>query len=210
MKNHPFGWFFFNRLKGVIFLTKITTTGKVFTEKQLLEMLDKGARVTVTAVAEKTKQVMKEYTQRNLYNVAKLTSTSAPPGLYYNRSRYLYGSIDRDRTEADGDVWYNDVGFQEYLLEEQAEPPEFRVTKKGELSMIKFGRYTNLYGNSVVDEMLDEGWIEEGTTGGKAPRKGAHIVKDTKEFLDNYFSTNGIQADLQQNYGHGVTITRER
>lgn len=192
------------------FMTKITTTGRVFTEKQLTDLLKKGARGTVTTVAQKAASTLKKYTQKNLYDVPKLTNTSAFSGEYYHRSRYLLGSIETDRTEAEDDMFFNEVGFSEERLREHAEPPSYRETKKGTFKVSAFGRYTDLWGDFVGDDMLDMEWLEEGTEGGKAPRKGAHMIADTLNFLDDYFSSNGIIADMEQNFGRGITITRER
>lgn len=191
-------------------MTKITTTGKVFTEKQLMSLLEKGAKGTVTTVANKASSVMKEFTIKNLYNVPKLTLTNARPGQYYTRSRYLLGSIDIDRTEAEEDMWYSDVGFNESYLRENATLPEYKITKKGTKKIVKFGRYTDIWGDYVGDDMLADGYIEDGLDGGLAPRRGAHIIRDTMTFLDDYFSSNGIIVDMEQNFGYGITITRER
>lgn len=191
-------------------MTRITTTGKVFTEKQLIALLNKGAKGTVTAIAERTKKVMQEYTKKNLYDVPKLTIGNVSPGEYYTRSWNLFYSIDKEDTEADGDEFFNEVGYQEHYLYEHQAPPEFRVTKRGNLHMVKFGRYTDYRSDYVGDEMLENDWLEEGTEGGLAPREGTHVVRDTMNILTQYFASNGVQADLEANFGGGITVTREK
>ena len=170
----------------------------IMTDKQLEALLAKGARGVITQLAQYAKKEMQYFTKRNLYDQVLVDTKNRA----YDRSRYLYGSIESSRTESSGDSFYSEVAFDKDYIRAHAEKPTYKKTKKGKLRMVKFGRYTDIHGDYVGDEMIEEGWIEDGTGYPSiVPRGGAHIMEDTVESIDRFLAQNGVEAELKREFG---------
>lgn len=182
-------------------ITRMRKGIPITSDSAMKKILSKGAKGFITSISKKTVEYMKYYTKANLYD-RDLVGTKRH---YYNNSGYLYGSIQATRTDYSGDSYYSEVGFDNDYLRAHSSKPKFKKSKRGKKVLIEFGRYTDIYGNYVGDDMIEDEWIEDGT--GKpsiVPRKGAYIMEDVIQSVENDFGVSNVQTTLSKELGRVV------
>lgn len=183
----------------------------IVSQKQLEELLNKTAKGVVTGLAQYATKALKYTTERNLYQ-QDLVGTSHH---YYERSGYLYGSITSTRTENTGDSFYSVAGFEDEYLRAHATKPQFKATKKRKKNgngkkLVAFGRYTDIFGNYVGDEMIEDGWIEDGTSiPSIVPRRGTNMLQDARDMVEEFIDSKGIEGLITNELGQ-VVIERTK
>lgn len=173
----------------------------ITSESAMKKILEKGAKGFITSISKKTVEYMKYYTKANLYD-RDLVGTKRH---YYNSSGYLYGSIQATKTEYSGDSFYSEVGFNNEYLMQHSSKPKFKKKRRGKKTLVEFGRYTDIYGNYVGDEMIEEEWIEDGTQKPSiVPRRGAYIMEDVINSVENDFNVSNVETTLSKEIGRVV------
>lgn len=183
---------------------KVPQEGKFLTSKQLDALMRAGTKGTVTKLSAYAKKALQLSTEKNLYQ-QKLVNTKNSA---YQRSRHLYGSITSTRTDDSGDSFFSVAGFEDEYLRARSTPPEFKKTRRGKKRLVKFGRYTDIYGDYVGDQMIEDGWLEDGTDRpSMVPRRGAEMIESATEMVEDFIGGFGIEAEIKKEFG---TLVVER
>lgn len=188
-------------------ILKIRGSSKTtLTQKEIEKMLEKTAKGMATDIARQAEYQLKLYTKKNLYGQRLVNTKNSA----YDPSGEFYNAINRNNAEKDGNMYFSDVGFDIEYLRSVSETPQFQITKHGNLRLIKFGRYTDVYGDFVGDELVEALWLEEGT-GSRSivPRRGAYMMRDTIDAVVAWCNGNGIDASIYREFGR-VTISKEK
>ena len=180
--------------------------GKYVTNADELQaILEKGCKGSVTEVTK--------VAARKLYeNIGDAFGPGAPWYLKYkaqsekrpyNRRNFIQRTIAVEKTENIDDGFSNMVYFSEDKLYGYA-------TNK---THDYLGRYTDV-GGGLVDMPDFIEWLEEGTEIDgkmrKLSRYGAGFIEKTKEDIDNFLSSGGIDVLIENEFDSlgGLTITR--
>ena len=205
MKWSHFGVTIFFREEEIVL--KMRNSIPVLTEKQVMEIMKKKVKGTVTAMAKQAEKMMQYVTKENLYDQHLAISKGHSA---YERTNGLYNSIFSGNTEDLGGVYSNGVGFSVDYLRANATQPIFRATKTGGKKLVQFGSYTDVYGDFVGDDMIDGEWIEEGTGyQSLVPRRGAYIYERTAQEMEDMIARHGFDVEFA-NIGAEISIEKYR
>lgn len=173
----------------------------LLTSEQVNKLLQKTAKGTVTSLAKYAERSLKYYTLIDLYKRPSSYFTGKEKPSKYVRTNALYGSITRLRTDGEEGNYFSSVIFDENVLASN-------TSKKTKDTL---GAHVNVSGYFVGDDLIDYKWIDEGTLGtsSRVPRKGANMVSDTIEDIENFINKNGIESYVYSELGD-VIIERVR
>lgn len=170
-------------------------------------MLKKTAKGLATDIAKYAEIRLKYNTKKLLYG-QNLVDTKKH---YYKASGEFYRAITREPTEYLDDEYASEVGWSDQKLRESSTDPVFRRTKSGKLKLVEFGRYTDIYGNYVGDEMVELFWLEEGTQKPSiVKRRGAYMVEATMSDIDNFLLSHNLDASISKEFGNVVVSVSKR
>jgi hypothetical protein len=174
-------------------------------DKQLRDLLNAKAKGIVTRLATYAEKMLKYAISTQLYG---RSHTSGRSGSYYDRTGYFLGSVQRNRTEYEDDGFNASAYFDIDYLDLHSAPPIYKIGKRGGRHLVKFGRYTDIYGNFIGDGMVEGRWLEDGTDSPSiVPRSGAGFMMETISLLDEFMSGYGIDAMVSEGF-NGIEIER--
>lgn len=181
---------------------------KGFTQKEIEKMLKKTARGLTTDIAKYAEIRLKYNTKKLLYG-QNLVDTKKH---YYKASGEFYRAITREPTELLDDEYTSEVGWSDQALRESSTDPVFRRTRTGKLKLVEFGRYTDVNGDYVGDEMVEAYWLEEGTNKPSiVKRRGAYMVETTMEDINNFIMSHNLDSSISKEFGNViVSVSRGR
>lgn len=174
----------------------------VMTQKQIEKLLQKKAKGFVTEMAKACEKLLKQNIRSELYGEDH-TLTKNPTYRKIFRDRALIGAVLREPTSKEFDGWGTTIGFDIGYLESAAEPKGYNPGVGSYL-----GRYTDVHGNFVGDDMIADGWLEDGA-GGIVPRSGAGFMQKTVDEMEDFIANIGAEAYFSNEFG-SILITRGR
>lgn len=180
---------------------------KGFTQKEIEKMLKKAAKGLATDIAKYAEIRLKYNTKERLYGQTLVNTKKH----YYKASGEFYRAITREPTEFLDNEYSAEVGWSNEKLKQSSTDPVYRRTRTGKLKLVEFGRYTDVYGNYVGDEMVELFWLEEGTEKPSiVKRRGAYMVEATMEDIDAFMTSHNLNASISKEFGNVIVSTSKR
>lgn len=180
---------------------------KGFTQKEIEKMLKKAAKGLATDIAKYAEIRLKYNTKERLYGQTLVNTKKH----YYKASGEFYRAITREPTEYLDDEYSAEVGWSDQKLRESSTDPVYRRTRKGKLKLVEFGRYTDIYGDYVGDEMVELFWLEEGTEKPSiVKRRGAYMVEATMNDIDAFMMSHNLDASISKEFGNVIVSVSKR
>lgn len=180
---------------------------KGFTQKEIEKMLKKAAKGLATDIAKYAEIRLKYNTKERLYGQTLVNTKKH----YYKASGEFYRAITREPTEYLDDEYSAEVGWSDQKLRESSTDPVYRRTRKGKLKLVEFGRYTDIYGDYVGDEMVELFWLEEGTEKPSiVKRRGAFMVEATMNDIDAFMMSHNLSASISKEFGNVIVSVSKR
>ncbi len=183
-------------------------------KKEVQDLLKQSAKTIVARIGDDMVKTLKHYTAMNLYEKMQ-------PGERYDRSGGYYNSIKRTPSSSGDGLYMSNIGYDIGYLRSHQSQPVYRESRTGKRYMVKFGRYTDVYGAFVGDIMVEKGWLEQGTKGGGSedgegrnlhPRRGAYAERQSRRWLEKYLAKREIDMNLSEygfEYGN-ITISKHK
>lgn len=166
---------------------------KILSDAQLMKILEKKCKGTVTELTKIAYKLMKENTKSDLYGKDHLIKPTKKK-TYKNTGAFL-SAISMEKTLNTGESFFNRVYIDEDVLYNN------RYNKGGKQGERYLGAYTDCHKRFVGDELIQEMWLEDGTSSGLLPRNGAgmmeHTISDIEEFIDG----TDIEFDIHKELG---------
>lgn len=160
---------------------------QILTEAELQKLLLKKTKGFVSELTKVTQRLLKENTSSYLYGQNHVQTKKKT----YKNTKGILASITSEKTENTGESFYNRVYFDVDVLEGYA-------SKKNHESL---GTYTDVRGNFVGDEMIEDLWLEDGTDGGLVPRSGADMIKITIEEINQWLNSSDVDFYFESELG---------
>lgn len=180
---------------------------KGFTQKEIEKMLKKAAKGLATDIAKYAEIRLKYNTKERLYGQTLVNTKKH----YYKASGEFYRAITREPTEYLDDEYSAEVGWSDQKLRESSTDPVYRRTRTGKLKLVEFGRYTDIYGDYVGDEMVELFWLEEGTEKPSiVKRRGAFMVEATINDIDEFMMSHNLGASVSKEFGNVMVSVSKR
>lgn len=180
---------------------------KGFTQKEIEKMLKKAAKGLATDIAKYAEIRLKYNTKERLYGQTLVNTKKH----YYKASGEFYRAIAREPTEFLDNEYSAEVGWSNEKLKQSSTDPVYRRTRTGKLKLVEFGRYTDVYGDYVGDEMVELFWLEEGTEKPSiVKRRGAYMVEATLEDIDAFMTSHNLNASISKEFGNVIVSTSKR
>lgn len=180
---------------------------KGFTQKEIEKMLKKAAKGLTTDIAKYAEIRLKYNTKERLYGQTLVNTKKH----YYKASGEFYRAITREPTEYLDDEYSAEVGWSDQKLRESSTDPVYRRTRRGKLKLVEFGRYTDIYGDYVGDEMVELFWLEEGTEKPSiVKRRGAFMVEATMNDIDAFMMSHNLDASISKEFGNVIVSVLKR
>lgn len=180
---------------------------KGFTQKEIEKMLKKAAKGLTTDIAKYAEIRLKYNTKERLYGQTLVNTKKH----YYKASGEFYRAITREPTEYLDDEYSAEVGWSDQKLRESSTDPVYRRTRRGKLKLVEFGRYTDIYGDYVGDEMVELFWLEEGTEKPSiVKRRGAYMVEATMNDIDEFMMSHNLDASISKEFGNVIVSVLKR
>lgn len=180
---------------------------KGFTQKEIEKMLKKAAKGLATDIAKYAEIRLKYNTKERLYGQTLVNTKKH----YYKASGEFYRAITREPTEFLDNEYSAEVGWSNEKLKQSSTDPVYRRTRTGKLKLVEFGRYTDVYGDYVGDEMVELFWLEEGTEKPSiVKRRGAYMVEATLEDIDAFMTSHNLNASISKEFGNVIVSTSKR
>lgn len=180
---------------------------KGFTQKEIEKMLKKAAKGLTTDIAKYAEIRLKYNTKERLYGQTLVNTKKH----YYKASGEFYRAITREPTEYLDDEYSAEVGWSDQKLRESSTDPVYRRTRRGKLKLVEFGRYTDIYGDYVGDEMVELFWLEEGTEKPSiVKRRGAFMVEATMNDIDEFMMSHNLDASISKEFGNVIVSVLKR
>lgn len=180
---------------------------KGFTQKEIEKMLKKAAKGLATDIAKYAEIRLKYNTKERLYGQTLVNTKKH----YYKASGEFYRAITREPTEFLDNEYSAEVGWSNEKLKQSSTDPVYRRTRTGKLKLVEFGRYTDVYGDYVGDEMVELFWLEEGTEKPSiVKRRGAYMVEATMEDIDAFMTSHNLNASISKEFGNVIVSTSKR
>lgn len=180
---------------------------KGFTQKEIEKMLKKAAKGLTTDIAKYAEIRLKYNTKERLYGQTLVNTKKH----YYKASGEFYRAITREPTEYLDDEYSAEVGWSDQKLRESSTDPVYRRTRRGKLKLVEFGRYTDIYGDYVGDEMVELFWLEEGTEKPSiVKRRGAYMVEATMNDIDAFMMSHNLDASISKEFGNVIVSVLKR
>lgn len=180
---------------------------KGFTQKEIEKMLKKAAKGLATDIAKYAEIRLKYNTKERLYGQTLVNTKKH----YYKASGEFYRAITREPTEYLDDEYSAEVGWSDQKLRESSTDPVYRRTRTGKLKLVEFGRYTDIYGDYVGDEMVELFWLEEGTEKPSiVKRRGAYMVEATMNDIDAFMMSHNLGASISKEFGNVIVSVSKR
>ena len=180
---------------------------KGFTQKEIEKMLKKTAKGLATDIAKYAEIRLKYNTKERLYGQTLVNTKKH----YYKASGEFYRAITREPTEYLDDEYSAEVGWSDQKLRESSTDPVYRRTRTGKLKLVEFGRYTDIYGDYVGDEMVELFWLEEGTEKPSiVKRRGAFMVEATMNDIDSFMMSHNLDASISKEFGNVIVSASKR
>lgn len=180
---------------------------KGFTQKEIEKMLKKAAKGLTTDIAKYAEIRLKHNTKERLYGQTLVNTKKH----YYKASGEFYRAITREPTEYLDDEYSAEVGWSDQKLRESSTDPVYRRTRRGKLKLVEFGRYTDIYGDYVGDEMVELFWLEEGTEKPSiVKRRGAYMVEATMNDIDAFMMSHNLDASISKEFGNVIVSVLKR
>lgn len=180
---------------------------KGFTQKEIEKMLKKAAKGLATDIAKYAEIRLKYNTKERLYGQTLVNTKKH----YYKASGEFYRAITREPTEYLDDEYSAEVGWSDQKLRESSTDPVYRRTRRGKLKLVEFGRYTDIYGDYVGDEMVELFWLEEGTEKPSiVKRRGAFMVEATMNDIDAFMMSHNLDASISKDFGNVIVSVLKR
>lgn len=180
---------------------------KGFTQKEIEKMLKKAAKGLATDIAKYAEIRLKYNTKERLYGQTLVNTKKH----YYKASGEFYRAITRDPTEFLDNEYSAEVGWSNEKLKQSSTDPVYRRTRTGKLKLVEFGRYTDVYGDYVGDEMVELFWLEEGTEKPSiVKRRGAYMLEATMEDIDAFMTSHNLNASISKEFGNVIVSTSKR
>lgn len=180
---------------------------KGFTQKEIEKMLKKTAKGLATDIAKYAEIRLKYNTKERLYGQTLVNTKKH----YYKASGEFYRAITREPTEYLDDEYSAEVGWSDQKLRESSTDPVYRRTRRGKLKLVEFGRYTDIYGDYVGDEMVELFWLEEGTEKPSiVKRRGAYMVEATMNDIDAFMMSHNLDASISKDFGNVIVSVSKR
>lgn len=180
---------------------------KGFTQKEIEKMLKKAAKGLATDIAKYAEIRLKYNTKERLYGQTLVNTKKH----YYKASGEFYRAITREPTEYLDDEYSAEVGWSDQKLRESSTDPVYRRTRRGKLKLVEFGRYTDIYGDYVGDEMVELFWLEEGTEKPSiVKRRGAYMVEATMNDIDAFMMSHNLDASISKEFGNVIVSVLKR
>lgn len=162
---------------------------QLLTPEQLEVLLNKTAKGFVTNISKIGATLLKNNTEELLYG-RKHTDTELKYRDVFT-DHNLVKSITYDRTTKTGDSYANRVYFDDKILQAAAE----KKTKQ------YLGRYMNIDNMYVGDSMIEEMWLEDGTSSGLVPRSGANMMDATIEQINDWIDGPDLDTYIEKEIG---------
>lgn len=180
---------------------------KGFTQKEIEKMLKKAAKGLATDIAKYAEIRLKYNTKERLYGQTLVNTKKH----YYKASGEFYRAITREPTEFLDNEYSAEVGWSNEKLKQSSTDPVYRRTRTGKLKLVEFGRYTDVYGDYVGDEMVELFWLEEGTEKPSiVKRRGAYMLEATMEDIDAFMTSHNLNASISKEFGNVIVSTSKR
>lgn len=180
---------------------------KGFTQKEIEKMLKKTAKGLATDIAKYAEIRLKYNTKERLYGQTLVNTKKH----YYKASGEFYRAITREPTEYLDDEYSAEVGWSDQKLRESSTDPVYRRTRTGKLKLVEFGRYTDIYGDYVGDEMVELFWLEEGTEKPSiVKRRGAYMVEATMNDIDAFMMSHNLDVSVSKEFGNVIVSVSKR
>lgn len=180
---------------------------KGFTQKEIEKMLKKTAKGLATDIAKYAEIRLKYNTKERLYGQTLVNTKKH----YYKASGEFYRAITREPTEYLDDEYSAEVGWSDQKLRESSTDPVYRRTRTGKLKLVEFGRYTDIYGDYVGDEMVELFWLEEGTEKPSiVKRRGAYMVEATMNDIDTFMMSHNLDVSVSKEFGNVIVSVLKR
>lgn len=172
----------------------------IMTQKQIEKLLQKKAKGFITEMAKTCEKLLKQNIKSELYG-NEHTSTKNPTYRKVFKDHALIGAVLREPTSKDDGIWSATVGFDIGYLESASEPKGYAPGIGSYL-----GRYTDVNGNFVGDDMIADGWLEDGSDG-LISRSGAGFMQKTVDELEDFIAAIGVDGYFGEEFG-SILITR--
>lgn len=169
------------------------------TEKQLQDLLERKTKGFVTQVTKIAEKTLKQNIETNLYG-EKHTNTKSNAYRNVYRDHNFKKSVSREPTTRSGGGYTGEVIFDQSVLQQASEP------KTGDY----LGRYTDFFGNYVGDELISNGWLEDGTVNEARPnlsRTGAGFIEKTIDDLEDFIIQNELEAYFEGDFD-GIRVVK--
>lgn len=172
---------------------------RILSQSALDSMLKKTARRISDDIAKKTSQVLKNKVDVNIYQ----EQPGRISGAYrsYFSGRPLVDAVYYENSVYDFDSYTSEVGFDVGHLQMMSAPPKLRGKER------HLGRYTDIHGNFVGDDLIYGEWLEEGTS--KPPsivsHPGAYFMEETVQMVEDWISGSYINVAIEKEMGSIVT-----
>ena len=169
------------------------------TEKQLQALFQKKTKGFVTAITKVAEKQMKENIESYLYgynHVNTKRKTYRPAYGDHNFKRSVY----HENAKREGDGYVGEVNFGQSVLQSASEPK----------TRTYLGRYTDFQGNYVGDELIGNGWLEDGTANDMRPylsRSGAGFIEATMRDLDDFAIMHELQTYFEGDFD-GIRVVK--
>ena len=163
---------------------------QILTESELKKLLSKKTKGFVSELTRVTARLLNQNTRLYLYGQNHVNTKKRT----YKNTKGIISSITYDATENTGESFYNRVYFDVDVLEGYA-------SKKTRDSL---GTYTDVRGNFVGDDLIEDLWLEDGTDSGLVPRSGANMIKITMEEINQWLSRTNVDYYFASELGDVV------
>lgn len=160
---------------------------QILTEEKLEKLLLKKTKGFVSELTRVTVRLLKENTASYLYGQNHVQTKKKT----YKNTKGVLASITSESTQNTGESFYNRVYFDVDVMEGYA-------SKKTHSSL---GTYTDVHGNFVGDELIEDLWLEDGTDGGLVPRSGADMIKITMEQINDWLASSDVDFYFESELG---------
>lgn len=160
---------------------------QILTETELKRLLSKKTKGFVSELTRVTAKLLLQNTKKYLYGQNHVQTKKKT----YKNTKGIISSITYDGTENTGESFYNRVYFDVDVLEGYA-------SKKTRYSL---GTYTDVRGNFVGDDLIEDLWLEDGTDGGLVPRSGADMIKITMDEINQWLASSNVDFYFESELG---------